>query len=138
MNVFYFFDADKGVNISKVREIKAACEDKVRITFDNGDTKTFSTESDANYAVELFNKTIVQLIPCTAPYFNVYSDDETYSVERFDYFALCADGEIRSLTGADMFFELSDNECNFVGFFSEDMLAQYLKSGVGSLKQKQN
>ena len=130
MNIFYFFDGEKGVNISKVREIRMTRKNEVKVTFDNADTKIFDTEVDASHAIESFNRTIVQLIPCTSPYFNVYEDGDNYSHERIDYFALCADGEIRSLTGADMYFELADNVCNFVGFFNENMLAEFLKSGV--------
>ena len=48
MNVFYFFNSDNGVNISKVREINADCANAVSITFDNGDTKIFETEVEAS------------------------------------------------------------------------------------------
>ena len=132
MSVFYFFDPDTGVNISSVREIDIARKNAVSITFDNGDEQIYEVGKDASKEIECFGRTIVQVIPCAAPFYNVYRNTEGvgYIHERINYFALCVDGEIRSLSDAQTFFELADEMCNFVGIISEPMLGKYPKSKV--------
>jgi hypothetical protein len=129
MSVFHFFSVNKGVNIGNVREISIANNNAVHITFNNGDTEIYNTRGDASGEIEDFGRKIVQLIPNAAPFYNVYEESGGgYIHERVDYFVLCADGIIRSLASAEMFFELADDLSNFKGFFSEDMLGEYPKS----------
>jgi hypothetical protein len=128
-----FFDFVYGsVNISKIREIDVAREDAVRITFNDGGAKIYGTFGDADRAIEQFNRTIQQLIPCTAPLYNVYDNgDGTYCTERVHFRALCADGRVRSLASPDRFFELADEASNFNGCYTEERLGGF-PAGVNS------
>ena len=129
MDIFYNFNMNKAVNISKIRAIETAGKNALRITFDNGDTETVNAHGDADTAAELFGQTILQLIPCTVPIYNVYDNhDGTFFHERVDYFALCADGVIRSLDNADGFFQFADDASNFKGFYGESRLDDYPQS----------
>ena len=128
MNIFYDFNTEnKAVNISKVREIDIARKSgALYVTFDNGDSEVYSVHGDVEDAAIQFGRTIVQFIPCAAPTYNIYKDgEESYFHERVEFFALCADGEIRSLANADGHFELADEALNFIGFFGEDRLHEY-------------
>ena len=113
------------INTGKVRDIAIIREDALGITFDDGKTEIFDTYGDARLDIEKFEKTIVQLIPCTAPIYNVYKYKDGFSHERVDFFALCADGEVRSLDKADMFFELAEESSNYIGYFDEDQLCEF-------------
>ena len=131
MNIFFRIRNIR-INAGKVRDISIAREDALSITFDNGETEIFDTYGDAHYDIEKIEKTIVQLIPCTMPVYNVYKHtDGSYSHERVGYFALCADGEIRSLNKANMFFELADESSDFIGYFDEDQLGEFPQAVEG-------
>jgi hypothetical protein len=128
MDIFYKLNS-YFVNIGKIRGISVAQKNAVQIIFDNGDSEIFSTNLDANIDLKLFRNTILQVIPCTAPLYNIYEneDNTTYFRERVHFLGLCADGEIRSFTCADGFMELVDIDManNFIGFFSEENLEDF-------------
>jgi hypothetical protein len=85
---------------------------------------------DAEKAKARLEAAIVQLLPCTTPLYNVYSNnDGTFYQERVDYLALCADGEVRSLAKPDVVFMLAAEASNFEGCFEEHRLIDFLKSG---------
>jgi hypothetical protein len=129
MDIFYDFNLNKSINISKIRGIDIAGKKSLRITFNDGDSEIVNTYGDAETATELFGKTILQLIPCTAPIYNVYDNhDGTFLRERVDYFALCVDGVIRSLDCVDGYFDFADGASNFKGFYIENMLDEYPES----------
>ena len=68
------------INTDKVRDVSIIREDALGITFDDGKTEIFDTYGDAQYDIEKFEKTIVQLIPCTAPIYNVYKQKDGLSI----------------------------------------------------------
>ena len=71
------------------------------------------------------DKTIIQLVPCTAPMYNVFkNDDNGYFHERVCCLALCKDGLIRSIAGGE-YFDFADEESNFVGCYDEDSLIDF-------------
>ena len=124
MDVFFGID-EAVVNISKVRKISTGW-DTVEITFDDGETETYRPKGGPDEAVDRIGRTILQVIPCKASFYNVYKDIEIgYFHERVDYLALCADGCVRSFVKPDSFFALADEAPNFVGCFGEDKLSDY-------------
>ena len=126
MDIFYNFDTEKAINISKIREIKILGSKALQTTFDNGDIKIYHTCGKVEETIEHFRKTIIQLIPCTSALYNVYSnEDGSYFHERVDYLALCVDGEIRTLSKSHRFFILAESESNFIGCFDEEILSEY-------------
>jgi hypothetical protein len=129
MDIFFNIIGTKSINIGKIREIGIARKDALEITFDDGNTEIYSVYVNADKVIERFEKTIIQLILCTTPVYNVYSNrDGSYFHERVDYLALCADGTVRSLSRADICFELADEVSNFTGCFHEDRLYDYPKN----------
>lgn len=127
--MFYDFKNDSLVNIGKIKEVNVAKKDSIRVIFDDDSVKIYNAHGDARNAVKRFGKTITQIVPCDAPLYNVFmNDDETYFYERVHFLALCADGVIRSIDGSDGFFELSDEANNYVGYFNEDRLGDYPES----------
>ena len=129
MGVFYDFNMNDYINISKIQGIGIAGKKAQRITFDGGDSEIVNTFGDSETATELFGQTILQLIPCTAPIYNVYDNhDGTFLRERVDYFALCVDAVIRILDCVDGYFDFADGASNFKGFYIENMLDEYPES----------
>ena len=127
MSIFIEFK-DTLVNIGKIKEISLARKDALRIAFDDGSTEVYSTYGDADRAAETLAKTVVQIIPCTAPLYNVYKDDGEKGVhfhERVQFLALCADGAVRSFADADMDLVLADEADNFRGIFTKDRLKDF-------------
>ena len=126
MNIFYAFNTTKAVNIGKVRGVDVAGKNILRVTYDNGDAEIISTHNTAEDAAEQFGKTILQIIPCAVPTYNVYDNhDGSYFHERADYLALCADGAVRSLSLSDGFMELAEEASNFEGFYGAERLHEY-------------
>ena len=127
MNIF--FDIGRhSVNTGKIKVMEVARKYAVRITFDDGDTDIFSTGYDAERVIESIGKTILQLIPCVTPVYNVYDNgDGTYFHEPVSYLALCSDGVIRSLATPDGFFELAETASNFRGCYEKHRLVEFPK-----------
>lgn len=124
MNIF-FEVKNTLINISKIKDISLAEKHSVRITFDDDSEGVYETREEAFYTLELLGKTAVQLIPCAAPMFNVFkNEDGSYFHERVSCLALCADGAVRSLTGAD-YIAFAEEEKNFVGFYDEGGLTHF-------------
>ena len=69
---------------------------------------------------------VVQVIPCVAPLYEVYSKDsrdEEFFCNRLHFVGLCADGEVRALTLTEGRFEVvGDNVKNFCGIIPEKRL----------------
>lgn len=65
---------------------------------------------------------IVQVIPSNGKYETVYADTAGENGGKpwaydFDYFAVCADGQIRPLDNNGEYFEFADDGCdNYMGF----------------------
>ena len=71
-------------------------------------------------------KTIMQLVPCTQSYLNVFRNyDGSYTHELVDYLALCDDGEIRSLTLCEGYMELADESSDFIGLYGKHDLGDF-------------
>jgi hypothetical protein len=116
------------INAAKVRELYTDAErdDAVNITFDDGYTELYSTDGDGYKVIEKLERSIIQIIPCTAPIYNIYeNEDGSHWHERVHYIVLCLDGEIRSLYHGDGDFEFAEDLMNFVGCFDEDSLIEY-------------
>ena len=127
-----FFDLkDTTVNINKITEVKVSGNNTLDITFGDGKARVYRANGDAHItARQMTNDFIVQVIPCHAPVFNVYEESNEngqriYFHERVNFFALCIDGTVRSLSNADGFYDFVDGAKNFVGFFDEDMLGGF-------------
>jgi hypothetical protein len=117
---------DTVININKIKQIGIESKKAVSVTFDDDTTEIYGTYGDAERAVEQLGKTILQLIPCITPMYNIYKNgDGTYFHDRVYYLALCADGCVRSLAAPDYFFELADEANNFVGVFTIEGLKDY-------------
>ena len=128
MSVFYDIKG-KSVNVSKIREIGIARKDALRIIFDDGDSEIYSVYGDAADEKERLGMVITQLIPCSASFYNIYdNEDGGYFRERVDFFALCADGAVRSLSNADGYFVIADVTSNFIGCFEESRLSYFPES----------
>ena len=127
MNMNIFLDLkNASVNVGKIKEIGIARKDAVRITFDDESSDVYSTYGDAESFMERFDRTVLQIVPCTVPMYNVYkNDDGTYFHERVEYLALCADGSVRSYASADLYLELAAEASNFVGYFCEENLKNF-------------
>jgi hypothetical protein len=127
-----FFELrDVIVNVNKIKEVGIARKDALRITFDDDSTEVYGTYGDADSAAENLGKTIIQVIPCTAPMYNVYRNKDEkgiYHNERVYFLALCADGAVRSLSGDDLHMELAENATNFVGVYGKERLKDFPES----------
>ena len=127
MNVFLDIE-DSAVNLSKIRAIGIESEKALKITFDDGSTEVYEIYDSAEKAAERFGKMIVNVIPCTAPFYNVYKqNDGSYTHERVYYLAMCADGIIRSLADPKRYraMDLADLKHNFIGYVHENALDKY-------------
>ena len=125
MNVFFDIK-DSAVNISKVKEIGIAGEKALKISFDDGTSEIYEVYGSAEKAAERFGKYIVKVIPCAAPYYNVYkNNDGSYHHERVYFLAMCADGVIRSFAEPYRFIDLADEAKNFIGYYIESDLGKY-------------
>ena len=125
MNIFLDLHG-KIFNINKVRKFDTEGDDKVRVTFDDGSSETYITHAGAEKTIERFGKTIIQIIPCEIPLYNVFDNgDKTYIHDRVHFLVLCADGIVRSVDILDGYMETADEMDNFVGFFTADKLSEY-------------
>lgn len=131
-----FFDiGDKSININKIRELDVLSKKSVKIIFDDGCSEFYNVRGDAEKTVERLGMSVVQLIPCTAPMYNIYDNkDGTYYHEKVHHLALCADGAVRSFAHPDLFFDLAEEASNFVGCFMENRLADYQDKFVNKPK----
>ena len=128
MNVFFDIN-DSAVNLSKVKAIGIENEKALKISFDDGTSEIYDVYDSADKAAERFGKFIVQIFPCTAPYYNVYkNNDGSYHYERVYFLAMCADGIIRSFAEPYRFIDLADEAKNFIGYYIESDLGKYPKS----------
>ena len=117
---------NKCINIDKIREIEIAQNNIINITFDDSSVGAYNTYEDAENAVVELTRTIVQLVPCTSPLYNVYKNRTGgYFHEQVDYVALCADGMVRSLAKAEYSLTLAEEALHFVGCFDEDKLDDF-------------
>ena len=131
MNIFFDVN-DTAINLGKVKEIGRASEKAIRISFDDGASEVYDVEDSAEAAAERFGKFIVQIIPCNAPYYNVYAnDDGSYIHERVHFLVMCADGYIRSLSEPCCYMYLADESENYIGIYNEAQLAKYPTSVNG-------
>ena len=129
MNVFFDVD-DTAINLSKVKEIGIAGEKALKISFDDGTSQICEVYDSAEKAAERFKKFVVHIIPCAAPFYNVYkNNDGGYSHERVYFLAMCADGAVRSFAhpkyNCTMDMNLADENDSFIGYFNENELIKY-------------
>ena len=126
MNIF-FEVKDSIVNVAKVKAISLAGDNAVRIEFDDGFTDVCSTHGGAERALEELGRAIVQLVPCAAPMYNVYknNDGSYYYHERVYFLALCVDGAVRSLAAAGSSLTLADGSKKFVGYYAAERLKEF-------------
>ena len=129
--MFYDLNSKQTVDVRKIREVCAMSDSSMRIVFDGGDMEDYNTYGDANVILKrMTEEMIVQIIPCHAAIFNVFSDkddagNEIYYHERVHYFALCNDGYVQSLSLADGYFDFAKEAINFKGFYGDDMPEKY-------------
>ena len=72
------------------------------------------------------DKTIVQVIPCLTPMYNVYEhDDDTYEHEPVALFGTDLQGGITSLSSNDGYFTFASDASNFLGCVCENNLKNY-------------
>jgi hypothetical protein len=129
--MFYDLNNKATINVTKIREVRTLSDNSMRIIFNNGDSVDYNTFGDANIKLRYMTEDmIVQVIPCHAAIYNVFSDtddegNETYYKERVHFFALCNDGFIKSLSLADGYFDFAKEADNFKGFYGDDMPEEY-------------
>jgi len=119
------------VNVNDIREILKEGENHVRIVFTNGDCQRYQA-FNADVHIKRITEHIQQLIPCTAPLYNIYEEPDDgelafFSWERVNFLALCADGSVRSLTSCNGYFEFADEISDYYGCFAKDELCEFLK-----------
>ena len=126
MNTFFEIDENIIINVGQVRKMEICGTKSVRVTFNDGSYETYSiysTVRDAEKVMDNFQKTIIQIVLCTEPIYNVYNNgDGTYSHSPVRYLALCVDGIVRSLDNWYGPMKLAEETCNFTGYFPKDNL----------------
>jgi hypothetical protein len=128
MNVFLDMEDTAAVNLNKIKAISLEGEKALKISFDDGTAEVYDIPDSAEKAAERFGKMVVKIMPCHAPFYNVYKKHGGgYSHERVYFLAVCADGMIRSYAAPSKYraLYLADVDDKFVGYFNESDLAKY-------------
>jgi len=131
--MFYALNDDTVVNLNKIRDIRTVGKNSLRIIYDNDKVVLHTTNGDAGIELRyMTDDMITQVIPNTAAIFNVFGGSfidgkEYFYHERVNFFALCINGTVNSLSNSGGYYELAKDINGFEGFYDEDMLGRYPK-----------
>ena len=116
-----FIDIEENyINVEKIQSFSVHKGNELHIEYDNGDLDVYPLNEHSNYVRRLTGlneSSIIQILPCHVPLFNVWkNEDGSHKVERNHFILLCADGTIQGTTFSQGLLEPVNNWCsNYLG-----------------------